>query len=108
MFKKSFLLYLFLQSKAAFSEGFDDITQITTELTSDVYLFSNAVKYLGLSCLILSIFAWILFPKMRHFLSDNWKTVGIIFIMWIALSYYGEEIKTAVNGAFDLQKIVKK
>ena len=109
MFKKINLLIISLFSiLSAYADGLDDITQVTTELTSDVYSFSSAVKFLGLALLILGIFSWVLFPKMRHFFADNWKTVGIIFVMWIVLSYYGDEIRVAINGAFDLQKVVRK
>ncbi len=109
MSKKNILLILFVYPIfSAFPDGIDDITEKTTELTNDIFSFSDSAKYLGFALLILTTICWILFPKVRTFFNEHWKVIGAIIALWIVVSYFGENIKTAISESFNLQKLVKK
>ncbi len=90
------------------AEGLGDITDKIKELAEDIFGMTDSVRVLGLAILVFSIVIWALIPQVRKKLSDHWGTVGIIFVLWVVMMYFGENIKTALNDSFAFQKLIKK
>lgn len=107
---KNFMMALMFLFYPQFShaEGLGDIADKIRELAEDIFGITDSVRLLGLAILFFTIVLWTLIPQLRKKLSEHWTTVGIVFVLWVVMMYFGEEIKTGLNDSFAFQKLIKK
>lgn len=90
------------------AEGLGEITDKIRELSDDIFGITDAVRILGLAILALFLVIYICYEPLRNKVSRNMSTFGYIFVLWVVMMYFSENIQNAVTGAFSFQKFIRK